>query len=1342
MMTSRLSPYLPQDRRRALEQGATLPDRAAGSALFADISGFTALTEALRDSLGLRRGAEELTRHLDAVYTALIAEVERYGGSVLSFSGDAIMCWFDAADGPAAQRAVSCALGLQQAMGAFAAVTLPSGMPLALTLKVAVASGPARRFVTGDPAIHYLDSLAGATITRTAAAEHLAQRGEVLVTETTVNDLGPALTVREWRLDPDSLERFAVVAAWHGAVPPLAEAFTPTDIDPAVFQHWIHPGVYERELTGQGSFLTEFRPCAVLFVRFTQIDYEADDAPAQLDAFIRQLQKTAAHYGGAVLQLTIGDKGSYAYVNFGALNAHEDDPRRAVKTALELRRQSPLSLQMGIAQGVMRVGAYGGQTRRTYGALGDDVNLAARLMQTAAAGEILLSGALQKAVATDFSFEPRAPLAMKGKAEPLPVFAVTGARQARALRLQEPTYALPMVGRAKELQAIHDRLDLALNGHGQVIGIVAEAGLGKSRLVAEVIRLARKQGFTGYGGACQSDSVNVPYQAWKTIWPAFFGVDPEYPLKKQIRSLESELEDKAPERAQALPVLGIVLDLEIPDNDFTQTLEPQYRQSVLRALLEDCLRAAARAEPILIVIEDLHWIDALSHDLLEELARALTDSRVCFVLAYRPPQVVRLAPRLEALPNFTKIELHELNAAEAEQAIRAKLAQLYPARGGALPAGLVEKLMTRAQGNPFYLEELLNYVRDRGLDPADLNKIELPDSLHTLILSRIDALTEQEKTTLRVASIVGRLFRAAWLIGYYPELGDFPKVRSDLEQLADMDITPQEAPEPELTYLFKHIVTHEVTYESLPFAIRAQLHEKLAVYLEGIGGPADAIAYHYGQSANTVKQREYWLKAGDAAYAAYANETALDYYGRLAEVSDPQTQVDLNFKRASAYYALGRLTEARDHLKLVLAGLSQPVPADGWRLGGAILGEMIRQVGRRLSPARASAPAAADRPAPEVEALKLIKAYLLWSTVDAQADTVSGMDMYFVLRALNLSEGLRPPPPELAQGYANGGFMLNFLSRSLSSMYMQRALDLLAQTEHLPVLSEVLVAANLYALGSADWAAGERGGAQALEVCERLDDRKNWFLHTSLLGYMAGFQGQVTRSLKLFSDSYQEALATNHLQHQAMALAGQAWLLFRIGQFERVIALAERALPLFALSTGLRIPESVIHGMLASVYVRQGQFDRAPQAAVTASGLLAQAPLPFYTHGLIHGHIAEVYLTLWAKAQGQAADAAEFKALARKACRSLHRLAGWYPVIRPSAWRWQGVYAWLDGQPGRARQAWQKSLAAAQKLAMPVEEAWAYYERGRHAAGADRDANLARAKTIFARLGVVDFEAL
>jgi adenylate cyclase len=383
-MTANLSAYLPQDRRRALARGQSLPDRTIGTALFADISGFTALTEQLRHTLGSRRGIEALISQINGVYTALIAEIERYDGSVISFAGDAMMCWFDDKDEgrgtrdeepPTAVRAVACGLAMQAAMSHF-----PE-----LGLKVAVASGPARRFVVGDPQIHYVDTLAGAVVSRAAAGEHLTNKGELLLDEATFKLLGAALTISEWRADYETGERFAVITHLADAVtlPSLPEVPV---LEPSQLQAWLHQPVYEREVAGQGSFLTEFRPCVALFIHFAGIDYDNDAAQIQLGTFIRQTQTVAARYEGHLIDLIIGDKGSYAYVNFGALQAHEDNGRRAVKTALALREVTPLVLQMGIAQGVMRVGAYGGATRRTYGALGDDVNSSRALNEPGGTG--------------------------------------------------------------------------------------------------------------------------------------------------------------------------------------------------------------------------------------------------------------------------------------------------------------------------------------------------------------------------------------------------------------------------------------------------------------------------------------------------------------------------------------------------------------------------------------------------------------------------------------------------------------------------------------------------------------------------------------------------------------------------------------------------------------------------------------------------------------------------------------------------------------------------------------------------------------------------------------------
>ena len=922
---SSLHTYLPQDRQRALSRGENMPDRVQGAALFADISGFTALTETLTRELGARHGIEELTRQINDVYNALIGEIERYNGSVLSFAGDAITCWFDGGD--AAQHAVSAGVALQTAMQTF-----PQ-----LGLKVAATSGPARRFTVGDPAIQLLDALAGATISRLAIAEHVAARGEILLDSATVESLTGLATFSLWRTAENG-ERFAVLEQLNTlAVPLVADASTP--LDATILRPWVLPAIFEREQSGHGGFLTELRPATALFLRFRGIEYDEDEHAAEkLSAFIKRVQMVLLPYEGVLLQLNIGDKGSYLYISFGAPTAHEDDARRSIQASLELIQLPQVlpflqPIQIGISSGTMRTGAYGGITRRTYGALGDDVNVAARLMTAAAEGQILISAQVQRSVAGMFSFGSALVLTVKGKTGQVSAYPVTGQHQKRAIRLEDPLYALPMTGREAELALINEKLDLTVAGHGQVIGIVAEAGMGKSRLVAEVIKLARAHGFTGYGGACEASGVNTPYLVWKSVWQAFFEVDYADSLADQTRQVESVIEQCAPLRVAAAPLLSTLLDIPLEENRFTRGLEPKDRRNLLTTMLEDCLKSSG-PEPLLIVLEDLHWMDALSGDLLESLARVSAGLPICFVLAYRPPNNASLresAQRFESLPHFTRIALSQLTATEAEQLIRVKLAQLFPSHSqqDAPPEALVAELTARAEGNPFYMEELLNYLRDRGIDPYDpaaFQSLELPSSLHALILSRMDRLTEAQNVTIKTASIIGRLFSLTWLHGYYPALGEVERIKADLSNLAELDLTPLETPEPELVYLFKHIITREVAYASLDTATRARLHEQLAEFIENLGADRhlDLLAFHYTHTTNIAKQREYLQKAGEAAQAAFANQIALDYFARLLPLLESATtRMELHLKRGGVLELLGQWPEAETEYRSGLA-LAEP----------------------------------------------------------------------------------------------------------------------------------------------------------------------------------------------------------------------------------------------------------------------------------------------------------------------------------------------------------------------------------------------------------------------------------
>jgi DNA-binding response OmpR family regulator/class 3 adenylate cyclase len=419
--------YLPMDRRHALARGERLPDRTSGAALFADISGFTPLTEALAAELGLQRGAEEVTRTINQVYGAMIDQVHRFGGSVIGFSGDAITCWFDGDEG---LRAAACGLAMQDAMAEFASVTTPTGTPFSLAIKVAIATGPVRRFLVGDPGVQVIEVIAGGTLDRLARAEHRASRGQVLAEMAVVEQSGGRIVIAEQRSDEGNGQHLAVLSGLGEAVPASPWPELPDGgLTDAQCRAWMPPVAYERVLEGTGRFLSELRPATALFFCFAGIDYDGDDgAGARLDAFIRWVQGVLQRHGGSLFQLTMGDKGSYLCAAFGAPIAHDDDETRAVYAALDLQSPPPelsfvSGLQAGIAQGLMRTGAYGSSTRHIYSIQGDKANLAARLMTLAGEG-ILCDGAVYQAACGRAPMEPLPPSAVKGKAEPVPVYRV------------------------------------------------------------------------------------------------------------------------------------------------------------------------------------------------------------------------------------------------------------------------------------------------------------------------------------------------------------------------------------------------------------------------------------------------------------------------------------------------------------------------------------------------------------------------------------------------------------------------------------------------------------------------------------------------------------------------------------------------------------------------------------------------------------------------------------------------------------------------------------------------------------------------------------------------------
>jgi len=903
-------------------------------ALFADVSGFTAMSEALGRRSG-RQGAEELTGILNSYFEPMIALIESYGGIVGKFGGDALTVLFPCTPRtrPAtARRALQCALEMQANMGRYENISTSAGA-YSLAMKAGLALGPVLCTTLGERELRLEYIIAGRVLDGCADAEHHATKGEV-VAENAVLEAAGEVKIAERRGEFTQVAGLPRKARRAPLQPPAAlpaEAIS-------TLARFIHPTIAQRIASGLTGFINEHRKVTVLFVRFDGFDYDGDPhVAAKLQAYLSAVIQIVHRYDGYLNKVDMGDKGSKYIILFGTPVAHENDEERAVRCALELIALPGPQARIGVNVGQAYCGEVGSEARKEYTVIGDAVNLAARLMQAAQPGQVLVSEAVRRGAEKMFEWESLPPITVKGKSEPIAIHTARGLRARASTSLQEQTYALPMVGREHELNQIRAALDQAQRGRGQIAGLVGEAGLGKSRLTAEVVQAATARGFSGFGGACQSYGTGVPYLVWRDVWRDFFGVDETASVEMQTQQLSEQLSVLNPRLAERLPLLGVVLNLPLADNALTRPLDAQLRSELLHALLLECLQRRIRRDrtPLLLVLEDCHWIDPLSQELLEFLGRSVADLALLLLVVSRPLEDggSPLAWAGEA-EHVREIRLGELPAEAATELMRLKV-QGWSDEKVSLPEKVVTLIQERAAGNPFYVEELLNYLHDRGVDVRDAQAVaalQLPDSLHSLILSRIDQLSEAAKTSLKVASVIGRTFLASWLWGSYPALGQPEVVRRYLEDLSRFDLTPLSAPEPELEYIFKHITTQEVAYESLAFATRTNLHEAVGDYVERTypeqrAQRVEVLAFHFGRSANTEKQRLYFRLAGEAAKAAYANAAAEDYFTRLLPLLPPEEQSAVRLELGEIWQLTGQWPKAEAAYRETLeqaAALNQP----------------------------------------------------------------------------------------------------------------------------------------------------------------------------------------------------------------------------------------------------------------------------------------------------------------------------------------------------------------------------------------------------------------------------------
>ena len=858
-VTNAFSAYLPQDRLRQLSGSEVVPERGSGSVLFADVVGFTGLTTRLAELYGPRRGAEEVPVYLNRLYEALNTEVQVRGGSVIGFAGDAITCWFAADDG---RLAVECGLAMQQAMAPFGQLALggaAKGESISLALKVAVTAGRVRRFVVGDPKIQRIDVIAGGPVAQIEALESQVGKGQVVTSGAVAIALKATALLRPlsngdgeaagvaWLAD-DIVDEQAQNrdASGLGTAKPELEALA----------QWLLPTVQRRLSSGKGDFLTELRPVAALFLSFDGIDVEEDDAPTMFNKVVCAAQQVAADYGGNVLQVTSGDKGNYLYMAFGAPVSHEDDVQRCAAAALDLRQALRVfeflsRVTIGLGFGTARTGAYGSENRRTYGALGEGTNMAARMMSKAPHGRVYVSGAFADALGGGFTLSEIGGLRIKGRTEPVRAYELQGKVGSDPTGVGEDRGSL--VGRAEELARLRVEVGAAAAGEGQIVQLIAEAGMGKSELLKHALADADAGTLTVVRGACQAFGRTAPYQLWKSVYHQLLNLDESASVGERVAGVTAALTSIDPALAAQAGLLAPILDLplDVGRGDAEYVEDAEERNAARRALLLNIFRSAARREAakgwtLVLVLEDLHWIDPESEELLKAVGQAVPALPVMLFTAARPAAAAPGAAAI-TLAGARILELSPLEYADAAEVVTARLSA---AGFGEQAERLVEQVVKRSDGNPFYLQELVTELIQRARSGGTvLGGIgQLPTSLQSLLLGRIDRLDDHQQANVKVASVVGREFATAWVSACQPGTTE-RAAEAAFEVTGAVGLTGKLSDEPAV-HEFNHTITQEVAYESQSHAGRTRLHTAVARFVEVEVATAaephlDLLAYHY-----------------------------------------------------------------------------------------------------------------------------------------------------------------------------------------------------------------------------------------------------------------------------------------------------------------------------------------------------------------------------------------------------------------------------------------------------------------------------------------------------------------
>jgi len=1315
--------------------------------LLADISGFTRLTEEL--VRGGPRGVEKVSTALNDYFGRWIDIITQYGGDVVKFAGDALLAIWpaDAKTGglrSAVLQAAACALEAHNTLRGYQTA---EGNPL--VIRTGITAGGVQAVHLGGMFERWEMLVVGEAISQVSVTMQQAAPGTIVLSQKAQELLGKGTRGKQSAQGYLTLSGLEITAR---KIDPDQKIFEAPQGSVRALETYIPGAIKDRLAAGQIGWLAELRNVSVLFINFPDLNYETSLETSQ--EIMHHLQSALYHYEGSVNDNFVDERGATLLAVFGLPPfSHEDDALRATLAALEIQQKmiaKKTRVGIGIATGRAFCGSIGNAARRKYTMIGNTVNLAARLTQAAVRmmetdSLILADQATAENTRQRIRFEELPPIIIKGRNEPVVIFSPQS-EQRPAMHVN-----VAMVGRQVEreqLKQAMSELRQAGERSARVFMIEGEPGIGKSNLLEDSVAQARSIGLPVLLGAADAIERSTPYYAWRNIFFQLFALDYNEAVEKRREKLASTLDDDLFERAS---LLNDILQADFPRSELTANMEGRVLAENTRALLTTLLQRATRQTPRLIAIEDAHWMDTASWALLMDISRLAVEAQLMLMITSRPltAPVPLEAEQIRQLPYTQQITLERLPAQDTLALVAHKLGVKD------LPKPVNTLIMEKAEGHPFFSEELAYALRDAGilliengmsrLAPgiSNLESLNLPKTVQGVITSRIDRLSPVQQLTLKVASVIGRIFEYITLIAVYPVETERAMLRSSLVMLEQLDITPLESPDPELSYIFKHSITRDVAYNLMLFAQRRRLHKSTAewyeqTYASDLEPYYSLLAHHYTLAEESPKAILYLEKAGEHALSGGAYLETVNFFEEALRISEqdrksikvsPVQRARWEYQLGEAYIGLGALDRSREHFEKSAELLGWPSPQRKSALLGSLLRQVATQAWRLIR----------DRlPRPSKNPSRIL---------DAARAHERLVDLYYfaqdrphllnsALHALNLTQKA-PPSPDLARAYALACTVTTLLrAHTLAEKYQERALQTAAHVNHLPSHARVFGRTGLYNLGTGNYKRAIELLDQASEISNRLRDYRQWGESAALRAWTSYLVADFEDSRARFEALFIMAKQVGNIQYQNWGQWGQSHSLLRMNRLE------EARLALNDVLQRLKIQEDsgaevVSFGLLAIVSMHlqdwENMLEYGKRLVPTEKGPARFSIADFEGYA----SAAEVFLTLWEKDANTGIlnrinySIEECQIAARRALKSIERYAHIYTLAQPRAHYLKGWLAVLDGKNGKPQeelQIWKNGLQLAQTMGMTYEEARFHDILSRHLPAEDPEAQTHRDK--------------